>query len=139
MAAVVKHWFNDEDYKAELTAKAATNEWFIIASQGLEKSPAKVIMICYAGLKYQLPDGSTNFVRPTSAKDISSEEYEALCIVWIEKQRLLKVAKEEMETKKLADAAALDLLQTNCLHEHTVSSDVMRHPACDINVSCLTS
>ena len=134
----VRSWWDDEDLKNDLTIRVNSAEWYVKFKDG---TPGRVMLICWGGYKVELPDGKTRLANPNFSEviDVSCESYPQLVEVWHAKQVQIAQEKIEQEARVNAGKAALELFQTNCLHETTTSTDVMRHPACDVNdTTCLT-
>ena len=121
-------WWNDADYKAELEAKVATDQWLIKVLPG--NDPAKVIKVVYGGYKVTFPNGVTQIVNPDKAtvEDIDQNQYDELKILF--DQKLEEAAKRQ---QAIEDAkAAVILKQKSCPHANTKTEITMAAAGCDI-------
>ncbi len=134
----LRPWWDDENLKQELITRVNSTEWHVKFSDG---TPGRVILICWGGYKVQLPDGTTRLTNPNLCEvvDISDDNYTQLVDLWQAKQIQLTQEKAERAAKLEAERVALELFQSNCLHESSTETEVMRHPACDItDTTCNT-
>ncbi len=128
-----RSWWNDENRKAELTAKIESSEnWYVSFEDNV---PAKVIKLIYAGYKVLLPDNTERTVNPDSmmVTDVSSHDYPQLAALWTEKQSVLNAEKAARDAVILAEKIALQELQNSCLHVHTATNQVMKAAGCDMD------
>jgi hypothetical protein len=129
-------WWDDVHYREILSNRVASTDWYVVFNDG---TPGKVVLVCWGGYKIQLPDGATRLTNPNDVSDILHDNYAELADVWNAKQSQLALAKAEQESKVEADKIALELIQTNCLHEITTEIEVQKHPACDVmDTTCNT-
>ena len=124
-----KCWWNDETYKAQLTVRADSGSWHVVA----DGVPGRVIKIVYAGYKIQLPNNSEVIVNPDflgdALKDVSVDDYPVYVSAW--------QAKEDERLKGIRDAETARLAkleeQRQCLHPSCVTYTVVKAAGCDID------
>ena len=127
-AGAARRWWFDEEYKAELTSKAETGHWYVVAGD----IPGRVCAIVYAGYKITTPDGKQIIVSPDiykeTLREVTHEEYVVSETAW--QQRMA----EKQRQIELCEAARLAHLQiqAQCLHERSDSRIVAAAAGCDI-------
>lgn len=124
-----KRWWNDEAYKAELSARADTGSWYVVA----DNVPGRVVKIVYAGYKIQLPNKNEVIVNPDTLGgkliDASVEEYPEFVSSWQAKEDARLQVIRDAETARVAKLEE----QRLCLHPSCVTYTVVKAAGCDID------
>eukprot|EP01039_Chlorochromonas_danica_P012852 gene12852-14805_t len=135
-------WWNDAALKEELTQRADSGRWYVIARPTPSSVlPARVVRVIYAGYKVVSPDGIESNVNPekplteivlSEGEDINDHpEYQAALKEYEEEQRVKKQAADEDRRQK----EELLEQQRTCLHSDSPSGlveEVARGAGCDV-------
>lgn len=124
-----KLWWNNEQYKEELTAKADAGAWFVVA----DEVPGRVIRVVYAGYKIKLPDDSEVIVSPDTLgdklKEVTVEQYPEFVASWQTREDARLQQIRNVETARLAKLEQ----QRACQHPRAETYTVVEAAGCDIH------
>ena len=130
-----RRWWNDDDYRQELSQRAATGNWFI--RQNETGIVGRVTAIIYCGYKVQIPSGSLVNVDLTTytVSEISADEYNEKIVEWVAREESIRLHElsmsahvEEPRAAQIYEHAAA----SSCLHLSVISSTIIRVAGCDI-------